>query len=83
MWADRRSQCFHMKSEIAACGHREPTRHIEAGECRDCRGVDKPKRIATYRSPEYRERNADALDHAEQRARERIISGQPVADTNE
>jgi|GEM_PF-3548191 len=72
-----------MQSEIADCGHRDATRHIENGECRDCRGVVKPKRIAQYRSPDYRERNADALAHAEQRARARVLRGRPTTGKSE
>ena len=77
------TQCSPMKSEIADCGHRERTRHIENGECRDCRGVAKPKRIATYRSPDYRERNAEALAHAEQRSRARVLSGRSARTNSE
>lgn len=60
----------------ASCGERERTRHVEDGDCRECRGIDVPERVdATgYVSPDAVERRGEAIDHAEQRSRHRVIS---------
>lgn len=57
-----------MRSSIMAdCGHREQKRHIEDGECRNCRGVDKLTRVD-------RDHRAWTTDpYAAQRSRYRVI----------
>lgn len=35
----------HRISIVADCGHRERKSEVESGECRDCRGVEKPERV--------------------------------------
>ena len=53
------------RSIIAECGHREDTRKIEGGECRDCRGVgrSRPEHVATTDDP-----------HEAARSRSRVIN---------
>lgn len=50
-----------------ACGERENARYVEDGECRDCRGVEKPRRpkVSGYVSPDRAERDADYFSHQE------------------
>ena len=59
-----------MRSIKAACGHRERKSNVEAGKCRDCRGVDKLKRVETGTSWND---SGEAVDHREAYNRQRII----------
>lgn len=63
-------------ARFAACGHREDTRYIEDGECRNCRGVERLTRVGGYVAPDDVERDGEALDHAEKRSRYTVVSGQ-------
>ena len=55
----------------AECGHRERKSKVEDGECRDCRGVDKPKRVDTGANRWNDTKEAKA--HREAYNRQRII----------
>ena len=52
-------------SIIAECGHRSLKMHIDDGECRDCRGVERsrPEHVATTDDP-----------HEAARSRSRVIN---------
>lgn len=58
-----------------SCGERERVRHLDGGECRECRGVDvaDPPRTG-YVSPDALERHGDAIAQGEQEARHRTIA---------
>jgi hypothetical protein len=38
-----------MKSVVAECGHRERAGMVQDGECRECRGVGRGRRVDTGR----------------------------------
>lgn len=56
------------------CGEREPTRYQQDGVCRECRGIKtRTRNHRVYVSPDEAERNSEALDHAEQQSRARVV----------
>lgn len=59
------------------CDRNEQKRHVEGGECRECRGVERPERGRRpgYVSPDRVERAGDAIDQREMEARNRILDG--------
>lgn len=63
-----------------SCGGREKQRHIEHGDCRDCRGVDRCTDATGYVSPDAVEQRSEALDLAEQRSRQRVIENAVIGE---
>jgi len=58
----------------ADCGHHEQKSKVKDGKCRNCRGVDKPEPMGEYIPQKERLDNQEALNHAENKSRSRVIN---------